>query len=108
MQKNMGSVIKGITELQKRVEKAQAEIAEAEFSGEAAGGLVKVRMTGKGELVRVDVDPSVLSEGAETVGDLVVVASRKAYENKEALAKQKLSGLTSGLLPLGFKIPGLG
>lgn len=108
MQQNMGKMLKGITELQKRVEAVQNEIAQAQFDGAAANGLVKVTINGKGELKSVVIDPSVLTEDAETVGDLVVVATNKAHEAKEAMAKQKLSGLGAGLLPLGLKIPGLG
>lgn len=108
MQKNLGGMLKGITELQKRMDAVQKEIAETNFEGSAAQGLVKVTMTGKGEVTRVTVDPTVLTEDAETVGDLVTVAAAKAYEAKEAMAKQKLSGIASGLLPMGLKIPGLG
>lgn len=108
MQKNIGGMLKGITELQKRMDAVQKEIAEATFDGSAANGLVKVTMTGKGEIKHVHIDPSVLTEDAETVGDLVTVAAGKAYEAKEALAKSKLSGIASGLLPLGIKLPGLG
>lgn len=108
MQKNLGGMLKGITELQRKMEAVQKEIAEASFDGEAAQGLVKVTMTGKGEITRVVIDPSVMTEDAETLSDLVVVASRKAYDAKEAMAKAKLSGIASGLMPLGLKIPGLG
>ncbi len=108
MQKNLGGMLKGITELQKRMDAVQKEIAEATFEGAAAQGMVKVTMTGKGEIKSVSIDPSVMTEDAETVADLVTVAARKAYDSKEALAKQKLSGIASGLLPMGLKIPGLG
>lgn len=108
MQQNLGKMLKGINELQKRVETAQNEIAAAQFDGAAANGLVKVIISGKGELKRVTIDPSLMSEDADTVADLIVVATNKAHEAKEVLAKQKLSGLASGLLPMGLKIPGLG
>lgn len=108
MNQNLGKMLKGITELQKRVETAQNEIAASEFDGSAANGLVKVVINGKGELKRVDIHPTVLTEDAETVGDLVIVATNNAHAAKEVFAKQKLSGMATGLLPLGLKIPGLG
>jgi DNA-binding YbaB/EbfC family protein len=108
MQQNMGKMLKGITELQKRVDAAQKEIGEAQFEGSAANNLVKVTITGKGEFKRVVIDPSLLTEDAETIADLVMVAGNKANEATEALAKTKLSGIAGGMLPLGLKIPGLG
>jgi DNA-binding YbaB/EbfC family protein len=105
---NMGKMLKGIQELQRRMDTIQAELGDAVFEGEAADGLVKVSVTGKGEIKRVTIDPAVMSEGAEMVGDLVVVAARKAHDSKEVVAKEKLASVSAGLLPLGMKIPGLG
>jgi len=108
MQKNIGGLLKGITELQKRMETIQNELTSAVYRAEAAQGLVKVEMTGKGEIKSLVIDPSVLQEDAETVADLVRVACGKAFDAKEAAAKAKLAGVSSGLLPMGFKLPGLG
>lgn len=108
MQKNLGGMLKGIQQLQQRMDAVQKEISDSVFEGSAAQGLVKVEMTGKGEVKRVTIDPSVLDEGAETVADLVTVAARKAYDAKEVMAKEKLSSIAGGLSPLGIKIPGLG
>ena len=105
---NIGKLLKGLTEMQKRMEGAQAALAVAEFTGEAANGLVKVVMTGKGEIKSLFIDPSVMTEDSETLADLVVVASRKAHEAKEVMAKDKLAGMATGLLPLGMKLPGFG
>lgn len=104
----MGKMLKSIQELQARMNTIQAELGDAVFEGEAANGLVKVSVTGKGEIKLVTIDPEVMSEGAEIVGDLVVVAARKAHDAKEVVAKQKLASVSSGLLPLGMKLPGLG
>ena len=104
----MGKLLKGLSEMQKRMEAAQKALSEADFEGEAANGLVKVVMSGKGELKSLRLDPSVLTEDNETVADLIVVASRKAYDAKEKKAKEQLSGMASGLLPLGMKLPGFG
>lgn len=108
MQKNLGGMLKGITQLQARMNAVQDEIAKATFDGVAAQGLVKVTMTGKGEITRIVIDPTVMTEDADTVADLVTVAAGKAHEAKEAMAKEKLSGIATGLLPLGMKLPGLG
>jgi DNA-binding YbaB/EbfC family protein len=108
MQQNLGKMLKSMQQLQVRMDTIQKELGEAVFDGEAANGLVKVSVTGKGEIKLVLIDPSVMSEDADTIGDLVVVAARKAHQAKEAVAKEKLASVSSGLLPLGMKIPGLG
>lgn len=108
MLKNPSGMLKTIAEMQKRVTQINDEISVSIFHGEAAQGLVKVSINGKGEVQRVDISPAVMAEGAETVGDLVAVAARKANEAKETELKKKMSGITSGLLPFGIKIPGLG
>ncbi len=108
MQKNLGSMVKGIAQLQARMDTVQKEIAAASFDGEAANGLVKATINGKGELQRVHLDPSVMTEDAETVADLVTVAFRKAFDAKEDFSKTKLAGIATGLLPMGMKLPGLG
>lgn len=108
MSKGMPAMFKGLMDLQRKMDAIQKELGDAVFTGEAAGGLVKVTMTGKGEIKSVTFDPDVLkSEDAETVGDLVVVATRKAYEQKEAMAKEKLATVTAGVLPFGLKVPGM-
>lgn len=107
-QKNIGGLLKNMQQLQSRMDKIQTELAEALYEGSAGNGLVKVTLTGKGEHKSITIDPSILSEDAETVGDLVLVASKQAYDKKEAAAKEKLAGITSGVLPFGLKFPGLG
>ena len=105
---NIGKMLKSIQQMQSRMDTIQKELGEAEFDGDAANGLVKVTVTGKGEIVRVTLDPSVMTEDAETVSDLIVVAARKASAAKEVVAKEKLASISAGLLPMGMKLPGLG
>lgn len=104
----MGKMLKSLGTMQKKMDAVQQELSDAVFEGSAANGLVKVTMTGKGDIKSVTLDPAVMSEDADTVGDLVVVATRKAYEAKELLSKQKLATISAGLLPFGMKLPGIG
>lgn len=104
----MGKMLSSITEMQKKMDLIQKELAEAVYEGEAGGGLAKVKITGKGDLVGLELSPALLTEDADTVSDIIRVAHKKAFEAKEAAAKQKLGTLTAGMLPFGLKIPGLG
>lgn len=87
--------------------KIQAEMASAVFEGSAGGGLVKVSITGAHEPKGVIIDPAVLSEGVDTVQDLVLAALTSAHQAVESTLKAKTGALTKSLNPLGLKMPGL-
>lgn len=104
----MGKLLSGIAEMQKKMEVIQKELSDAVYEGEAGNGLVKVKVSGKGELVSLDISPALLTEDADTVSDVIRVAHKKAFDAKEVAAKEKLGSIASGVLPLGIKLPGLG
>lgn len=100
----LGSLVK----MQQQMAIIQKDAEAAQFTGVAQNGLVQVIMAGTGELKRVVVDPAVMAEDAETLEALVLVASADAYKQKEAFAKERLSKVAGGLMPMGIKVPGLG
>ena len=68
--------------------------------------MVKVTMTGRHDVRRVDIDPSVLSEDKALLEDLLAAAVNDAVRRVEAQQKEKMSELTGGLqMPPGFKFP---
>lgn len=103
-----GNIMKTLVAAQAAMAKAQKEIEVSEFEGSSGGGLVKIKINGKGEALDLIIDPAVLTEDAETVSDLVKAAFTSAANQREALSKQKLKDATGKLLPIGFNIPGLG
>lgn len=107
MKKRNGGMIGKIAGLQQRMMAIQKELAEMSFEGFAANNLVKAVVSGHGELERVTFDPSLAEEDLDTLADLVVIATNQAVALKEATSKQRLSGVTAGIMPLGLKIPGL-
>ncbi|WP_029933845.1 YbaB/EbfC family nucleoid-associated protein [Thiomicrospira pelophila] len=101
----LGGLMKQAQEMQKNMEKAQAEIAEMEVTGEAGGGLVKVTMTGKHELVKVELDDSLMDD-KEMLEDLVAAAVNSAVRRVEDTTQERMGGLTQGMnLPGGMKFP---
>lgn len=101
----LGNLMKQAQEMQKNMEKAQAEIAQLEITGESGGGLVKVTMTGKHELKAVEIDDSVMDD-KEMLEDLIVAAVNSAVVRVEETTQDKMSGLTQGMnLPGGMKFP---
>jgi DNA-binding YbaB/EbfC family protein len=104
---DMMDMMKKAKELQGKMEQLQAEVSAMEISGSSGGGLVTVMMTGKSEMRRVTIDPSLLKpEEAEIVEDLIVAAVNDARVKAEAALADKMRDLTGGLqLPPGAKLP---
>jgi DNA-binding YbaB/EbfC family protein len=102
----MQQLMKQAQKMQQQLAAAQAELAETEVSGSAAGGLVTATVTGSGELLAVTISPGAIDpEDVETLQDLVVAAVRDATRSAGELASAKLGPLTGGMGGLG--IPGL-
>jgi hypothetical protein len=98
-------LMKQAAELKTKMEAMQAELDHIEVEGTAGGGMVTVRMSAKGELKGLRVDPSLMKpDEKEIVEDLVVAAHADARRKAEALLQEKMKALTGGLpLPPGLK-----
>lgn len=98
-------LMKQAAELKTKMEAMQAELDQLEVEGTAGGGMVTVRMSAKGELKGLRVDPSLMKpDEKEIVEDLVVAAHADARRKAEALVQDKMKALTGGLpLPPGLK-----
>ena len=104
--KGLNDLLKQAQQLQEQVKSAQEDIARQEVQGEAGGGLVRVTMTGRHDVRRVHIEPSLLGEDREVIEDLVAAAVNDAVRRVEALQREKLAGAAGGLsLPDGFKLP---
>jgi DNA-binding YbaB/EbfC family protein len=101
-----GNMMKQAMALQANMKKAQEEIGNMEVVGESGGGMVKVTMTGKHEVKRVQVEPQVVSEDREMLEDLIAAAINDAVHKVETQTQQRMSNVMSGVaLPPGFKLP---
>jgi DNA-binding YbaB/EbfC family protein len=68
--------------------------------------MVKVVMTGRHDVKRVTIAPTLLSEDKDMLEDLVAAAMNDAVRKVETASQQKMAGLTAGMpLPPGFKLP---
>jgi hypothetical protein len=96
-----------VKEMQTKMEKMQAEIAEIRAVGSSGGGLVTITVNGKSQLLGIKIDPSLFKEDdVEILEDLIVAAHKDAQDKAEALAAEKTRELTAGLpIPPGFKLP---
>src|SRR6202162_643368 len=106
MRGNINNLMKQAQGMQANMAKAQAEIATIEVIGESGGGMVKVTMTGKHEVKRVQIEPAVVSEDREMLEDLIAARTNDAVHKVEARTQEKMASLTAGLqLPPGMKLP---
>ena len=92
--------------MQANMQKAQEELARLEVTGEAGGGMVKILMTGKHEVRRIDVDDTLIGDDKEMLEDLLAAAFNDAIRKVEQTVQEKFAGMTAGLsLPPGMKLP---
>ncbi len=107
-QPNMQQILQQAQQMQQQLVTAQEELAEAEVTGTAGGGLVTAVVTGAGELKSLEIDPKVVDpEDTETLADLVVAAVRDANRAAQELAAQKMGPLAGGMGGMG-DLGGLG
>ncbi len=93
--------------MQKKMESMQAELANKEAQGIAGGGLVKVTVSGKSEMKKIDIDKDLLKpEEKDVLQDLIIAAFNDAKGKVEGEFNEAMGGLAGELgLPPGFKLP---
>ena len=106
MKGNIGQLMKQAQMMQENMRRMQEGLATLEIEGQSGAGMVKVLMTGKHEVKRVSIDPSLVGDDREMLEDLVTAAFNDAARKVEAAINEKMAGVTAGLgLPAGFKLP---
>jgi nucleoid-associated protein EbfC len=106
MKGGLGNLMRQAQQMQADLQKAQAELATLEVTGEAGGGMVKVVMNGKHELSRVSIDPGAAAGERELLEDLLVAACNDAVRKVDAQVQLRYAGMLGGMqLPPGFKLP---
>ena len=102
---NINKLMKQAQEMQAGMQKAQEELANMVVTGEAAGGMVKVTMTGKHAVTRVQIDPSLMDD-QEMLEDIVTAAINDAVNRIATETADRMSDMTAGInLPPGMKLP---
>ena len=106
MKGQLGDLMKQAQQVQEQMQKMQEELAKAEVTGESGAGLVKVVMTGRHDVKRVQIDESLLKEDKDVLEDLIAAAVNDAVRRVEQYNQDKVGGLAAGLgIPPGFKLP---
>ncbi|TVQ37675.1 MAG: YbaB/EbfC family nucleoid-associated protein [Geminicoccaceae bacterium] len=105
--KNLGNMLKQAQEMQAKMAEMQERLMAAELEGSAAAGMVKVTISGKGDLRRVKIDPSLVDPSdVEVLEDLIIAAAADAKAKVDAMMQEEMAKMTGGLpLPPGMKLP---
>lgn len=103
----LAGLMKQAQNMQDNMKKAQDELAFVEVTADAGAGLVKVTMTCKHDVKRIEIDPSLLAEDKDMLEDLVAAAFNAAVRKAEDVSQEKMGKLTAGMpgLPGGMKFP---
>ena len=96
----MGNIMKQAQMMQANLQKAQAELANIDVEGSAGNGMIKITISCKHEIKKIDIDPSLL-EDKEMLEDLIMVAFKDALGKVEITSSQKMGGL----VPPGMNLP---
>jgi hypothetical protein len=105
--KNLGNMMKQAQQMQSRMTELQETMEAHEVEGNAGGGLVSVRVSGKHIVHNVSIDPTLIDPSdPELLEDLVKAAFNDAKGKIDAFKAEKVAELTGGMpLPPGFKLP---
>jgi DNA-binding YbaB/EbfC family protein len=99
--KDLSSLMKQAQAMQEKLGQAQAELEQLVLLGQAGDGLVKVTLKGTGQVMRVDIDDSLMAPGeGEMVGDLVAAAhadAKRQLDARQAELMQKAAGPLAGM-----------
>ena len=101
---NMQSMLKQAQKMQEEMADKQAELEEREYETSAGGGVVKVKINGKKEILSVNIDPEVIDpDDPETLEDLIVAAINEAIKKVEAVSAAEMQKITGSMnLPMGM------
>ncbi len=100
---NMNNMMKQMQKMQKQMEEMQKKLEEEEITAQSGGGAVEATVSGKKQLVALNIDPDAIDpEDKEMLEDLIIAAVNEALREVEQKAEREMSKLTGGM-----KIPGM-
>ncbi|GAB1468593.1 YbaB/EbfC family nucleoid-associated protein [Candidatus Cloacimonadota bacterium] len=101
--KNMKDLMKQAQKMQQEMMKSQEELENKTFQASSGGGMVKVEMNGKHEIVSIKIDPQAVDpEDVEMLEDLIVAALQEVSSQVSDASNDAMGKLTGGM-----KIPGM-
>ena len=103
---DFGGMLKKAQEMQQKMAEVKASLKNIQAEGVANNGAVKVIMNGDHEMIKIDIDPKLMTEEKEVLEDLIVIATNNAKKVIEVKSSEEMSKITGGLkMPPAFKLP---
>ncbi|KTC87311.1 MULTISPECIES: YbaB/EbfC family nucleoid-associated protein [Legionella] len=100
---NLGNLMKEAQKMQQRMQEAQEQLSRLIVEGESGGGMVKVKMNGRHDVIELKINKTLMEEDVEMIEDLTAAAFNDAVRRVEKASKEKISQLTAGLnIPTDF------
>jgi nucleoid-associated protein EbfC len=101
MKMDMNALMKQAEALQAEMTKKQEELAAMTFEASAGGGMVTATVSGKHEIIKLTIDPSIVTkDDVEMLQDLVIAAVNEGFRRATEAAQSSLSGMMGGMGPL--------
>lgn len=104
---NMAQLLKQARDVQKKIEEVQNELDDLTIEGDSGGGMVKVVVNGKQQLLELTIDPDAVKEDKELLEDLIISAVNNALSKSLEESQNRMNAVTGNMLG-GMNIPGLG
>ena len=106
MKGGLGPLMKQAQQMQENMKDMQEHLATVEVEGQSGAGMVKVIMTCRYDVKRVNIDDSLFNDDKDMLEDLLAAAVNDAVRRVESTTQEKMSGVTAGMgLPPGMKLP---
>ena len=102
----MTKLLKQAQEMQKQIEEVQSQLTDMIIEAESGGGMVRVKVNGKQEVLELTIDPDAMNEEKEMLEDLIISALNKALSKAQTDSQEKMNSVTGGMMG-GMKIPGM-
>jgi len=101
---NLGNIMKQAKKMQERIGQLQQELEMRTIEAQAGGGMVKVVVNGKFEIVSLKIEKDVVNpEDVEMLQDLIAAAVNEGIRKAQEMASEEMAKITGGL-----NIPGMG
>jgi DNA-binding YbaB/EbfC family protein len=104
---NINQFLKQAQSMQTKMQEMQEKLEASEFEGKSGGGMIMLKLSGKGDLKSINIDKSVINpDDKEMLEDLIVAAYNDGKAKADAASNESMSGALGGMsLPPGFKMP---
>ena len=103
---NMSKLLKQAQDVQQQIEEVQKELSHLHISAESGGGLIKVKVNGKQEILEINIADEAMEEEKEMLEDLIISALNKALLKAQNDSQEKMNSVAGGMMS-GLKIPGM-